>query len=117
MRSCILLLLMSALVEATEVKAPVAKVDATRLEKHGDVRVDPYYWLRDKKNPDVISYLESENRFTDEVMKPTEPLQKKLYDEILGRIKETDLSAPARRGPYLYYTRTEKGKQYPIYCR
>src|SRR4051812_18809056 len=108
------LIAMSAILEAANVTAPSAKINPSKLEKHGDVRVDPYYWLRDKKSPEVISYLEAENRYTDAIMKPTEALQKKLYDEILGRIKETDLSPPARRGPYRYYTRTEKGKQYAI---
>jgi oligopeptidase B len=80
-------------------------------------RQDPYAWLRDRDNPAVTAFLEAENRRTAEVMKDTEPLQEALYDEILGRIKETDLSVPVRRGPYFYYFRTGKGKQYAIYCR
>ncbi|MFY9733347.1 MAG: S9 family peptidase, partial [Candidatus Acidiferrales bacterium] len=79
--------------------------------------VDNYYWLRDKANPEVKAYLESENAYTDAVMKPTEPLQKTLYDEMLGRIKETDVEVPYKKGDYFYYTRTEAGKQYPIRCR
>ena len=86
-------------------------------EVNGHKLVDNYYWLRDKTNPEVKAYLESENAYTDEVMKPTEPLQKKLYDEMLGRIKETDVEVPYRKGDYFYYTRTEAGKQYPIRCR
>jgi oligopeptidase B len=73
--------------------------------------------MRDKKNPEVKAYLDTENTYAESVMKPTEELQKKLYDEMLGRIKETDLSVPYRKGGWLYYSRTEKGKQYPIYCR
>ncbi|HET8550409.1 MAG TPA: S9 family peptidase [Bryobacteraceae bacterium] len=108
---------MSVFAHPADLRPPVARVQPQKLEKHGDVRVDPYYWLRDRSNPEVIRYLEAENTYTEAVMAPAKPLQEKLYKEILGRIKETDTSAPARRGPYLYYTRTEQGKQYPIYCR
>jgi oligopeptidase B len=79
--------------------------------------VDNYYWLREKSNPDVIACLEAENAYTAAVMKPTEPFQAALYKEMLGRIKQTDLSVPYRLGDYFYYTRTEQGKQYPIHCR
>jgi oligopeptidase B len=79
--------------------------------------VDNYFWLRDKSNPEVRAYLEQENAYTDAVMKPTEPFQKKLYDEMLGRIKETDVEVPYKEGDYFYYIRTEAGKQYPIRCR
>jgi oligopeptidase B len=91
----------------------VAKVDTL----HGDKLVDEYFWMRDRKNPEVKAYLETENAYADAFMKATEPLQAKLYDEMLGRIKETDLSVPYRQAGYFYYSRTEKGKQYPIYCR
>src|SRR5438552_14094465 len=91
----------------------VAKVDTL----HGDKLVDEYFWLRDRKNPEVKAYLETENAYADAFMKPTESLQAKLYEEMLGRIKETDLSVPYRQAGYFYYSRTEKGKQYPIYCR
>ncbi len=79
--------------------------------------MDPYAWLRDRTNPEVIRYLEAENAYTEALMKPTEPLQKALYDEMLGRIKETDLSVPEKLDQYEYYSRTEKGKQYPFHCR
>ncbi len=79
--------------------------------------MDDYFWLRDRKNPEVKAYLESENAYADAFMKSTEALQAKLYEEMLGRIKETDLSVPYPKGNYFYYSRTEKGKQYPIYCR
>ncbi len=86
-------------------------------EINGRTLVDNYYWLRDKKNPDVKAYLEAENTYTDAVMKPTEGLQKKLYDEMLSRIKETDVEVPYKEGGYFYYLRTEAGKQYGIRCR
>src|SRR6266511_417010 len=98
-------------------KPPMAKKVAKVETLHGEKLVDDYFWLRDRKNPEVRAYLESENAYADAFMKPTETLQSKLYDEMLGRIKETDLSVPFRLGEFLYYSRTEKGKQYPIYCR
>ena len=84
---------------------------------HGDIRVDDYAWLRQKEDPGVIQYLEAENAFTDSVMKPTEELQEILYKEMVGRIKETDMDVPYPYGGYLYYSRTEEGKQYGINCR
>ena len=96
---------------------PTAKRVPNVTEVNGHKLVDNYYWLRDKTNPEVKAYLESENAYTDAVMKPTEPLQKTLYDEMLGRIKETDVEVPYKKGDYFYYTRTEAGKQYPIRCR
>jgi oligopeptidase B len=96
---------------------PVAKVVPKVDTVHGEVRVDNYYWLRERDNPEVIEYLKAENAYTEVVMKHTEPFQKKLYEEMVGRIKETDLSVPAREGDYYYYYRTERGKQYRIYCR
>ncbi len=73
--------------------------------------------MRERDNPKVRAFLEAENAYTESFMKPTEPLQKTLYDEMLGRIKQSDLSVPYREGDWYYYSRTEKGKQYPIYCR
>ena len=86
-------------------------------EIHGYTLKDDYFWLREKSNPEVIKYLESENAYTEEVMKPTKGLQETLYNEMLGRIKQTDLSVPSRLGEYFYYSRTEEGKQYPYRCR
>ena len=86
-------------------------------EINGDRLVDNYFWLREKTNPAVIAHLEAENAYTAAVMKPTEALQDKLYNEILSHIKQTDANVPYRWGHYFYYTRTEEGKQYPIYCR
>ena len=96
---------------------PVAKKVPKVTEINGRKLVDNYFWLRDKKNPEVKAYLEAENAYTDAVMKPTEPLQKKLYDEMLSRIKETDVDVPYQEGDYFYYSRTEAGKQYQIRCR
>ncbi|MCL4706972.1 S9 family peptidase [bacterium] len=84
---------------------------------HGDLRVDDYFWLREKTNPEVKKYLNAENAYAEQLLAPTKGLQEKLYQEMLGRIKETDLSVPYRQGDYFYYSRTEQGKQYSIYCR
>jgi oligopeptidase B len=86
-------------------------------EINGDRLVDNYFWLREKTNPAVIAHLEAENAYATAMMKPTEGLQDKLYTEILSHIKQTDANVPYRWGHYSYYTRTEEGKQYPIYCR
>jgi oligopeptidase B len=96
---------------------PVAKIEPTTTTLHGDVRVDNYFWLRHRDDPETMRYLEAENAYTQAMMKPAEPLQAKLYSEMLGRLQQTDLSVPVRRDNYFYYTRTEEGKQYPIYCR
>jgi oligopeptidase B len=96
---------------------PIAKTTAKIDTLHGDVLTDNYFWIRDKTNPEVIAYLNAENAYTAARMKHTEPLQQKLYDEMLSRIKETDLSVPYRDAGYLYWTATEKGKSYPIYMR
>ncbi len=99
------------------VRPPVAKIVPKSSTTLGDTRVDNYFWLRDRNNPDTIKYLEAENEYTKAQMKHADALQSKLYSEILGRIQQTDLSVPTKRGDYLYYTRTEEGKQYAIYCR
>src|ERR1700675_2940763 len=96
---------------------PVAKKVPHITEVNGHRMEDNYFCLRGKKNPEVRVYLEQENAYTDAVMKPTETFQKRLYDEMLGRIKETDVEVPYREGDYFYYTRTEEGKRYPIRCR
>jgi oligopeptidase B len=98
-------------------KPPAAKKVPKSVSMFGDTRVDDYGWIRDKGNPDAIAYLESENAYTEAVMKPTADLQKKLYDEMLSHIKQTDSNVPYRKGDYFYYTRTEEGKQYPIFAR
>ncbi|MFP6567608.1 MAG: S9 family peptidase [Dehalococcoidia bacterium] len=84
---------------------------------HGDARVDDYFWLRDRNSPEVTSYLEAENDYTQEMMKDTEELQQTLYEEMVARTKEDDASVPARKADYFYYTRREKGQNYAIHCR
>src|SRR6266851_1654925 len=96
---------------------PAAKKVPKVTEINGRKLVDNYFWLRDKQNPEVKAYLKAENAYTDAVMRPTASLQKKLYDEMLGRIKETDVDVPYKYGEYFYYSRTEAGKQYQIRCR
>lgn len=98
-------------------KPPVAKRVPHPSTIHGETRQDDYWWLREKENPEVRAYLETENAYTKAVMKPTEALQEKLYSEMLSRIKQTDSSVPYRDGDYWYYSRTEQGKQYTIQCR
>jgi oligopeptidase B len=107
-----------AVTVATPAAAPPAAKKATHMQTlHGDQLKDDYFWLRERENPEVKAYLEKENAYTEAFMKPTEQFQKTLYDEMLGRIQETDLSVPYRDRGWYYYSRTEKGKQYPIFCR
>lgn len=110
---------------AAKVLPPVAEKQPYVLSAHGDERVDNYFWMRDpvetrfaeRTDPKVIAYLEAENAYTEAMMQHTEALQQTFYDEMLARIKETDLSVPYRKGDFYYYSRTEEGKAYPIYCR
>ncbi len=81
------------------------------------MRDDPFSWLRGRDNPEVLKYLRAENAHLDAVLAHTRPLQERLFEEIKGRIKQTDASVPYRHGPFLYYTRTEDGREYPLYCR
>lgn len=97
--------------------APVAPKIPKTITVHGDTRVDDYFWLRDKQDPKVMEYLKAEETYTDAAMKPLDPLQNTLFKEMVAHIKETDQSAPYRRGDYYYYSRTEQGKQYAIICR
>jgi oligopeptidase B len=96
---------------------PVAAQHEHREVRHGATVIDPYFWLREKSSPEVVKYLESENAYTQAQTADLKPFEDKLYQEMLGRIKQTDLEVPVRRGEYLYYSRTEEGKQYPIRCR
>ncbi|MBJ6116807.1 S9 family peptidase [Pontibacter sp. BT310] len=100
-----------------EPKPPVAKKVPKELTAHGHTRTDNYYWLNERENPEVIAYLNAENDYTKKVMADTEQLQEKLFDEIVGRIKQTDESVPYKKNGYFYYTRFEAGKEYPIYAR
>jgi oligopeptidase B len=96
---------------------PLARREPVETVLHGDRRVDHYAWLRHKENPEVIAYLEAENAYTDAMLRPTENFQEALYQEMLGRILQSDLTVPYRLRGYLYFTCTEQGKQYPIHCR
>ena len=94
----------------TKVTPPVAEKQPSVFESGGDRRIDNYFWMRDRDNPKVQAYLEAENAYTQALMQHTETLQKQLYEEMLARIKETDLSVPYRKDDYYYYLRTEEEK-------
>lgn len=96
---------------------PRAPVMPRTLEKHGHVRVDEFFGFKDRDNPDVLNYLKAENEYANAVMAHTDALQAKLFEEIKGRIKETDLSVPFKMKGYRYYTRWREGAEYPLYCR
>ncbi len=111
------LLAPGALAQSAAPEPPVAKKVPHETLVNGTTLKDDYFWLRDRKDPDVMKYLEAENAYTAEVMKPTREFQESLYKEMLSHVKQTDLSVPAREGEYFYYSRTEEGKQYPYQCR
>jgi len=98
-------------------RPPIAKAVPHTRTVHEDRTTDPYFWLRDRSDPDTIAYLKAENKYTEALMQVTEKLQEELYQEILGRIVEDDLSVPVKRDNFYYYVRTEQGKAYAIYCR
>lgn len=107
----------TAMSESPKAAAPLARREPVEHVLHGDRRMDHYAWLRQKGNPQVIAYLEAENAYTDAVLRPTERFQEDLYQEMLGRIQQTDVTVPYRLRGYLYFSCTEQGKQYPIHCR
>jgi oligopeptidase B len=115
--SALVMISLSALPTSATSAPPIAERRPKDVSVHGDKRIDDYFWLREKDSPAVIDYLKAENAYTESVTAATKPLQDELYREMLGRIKETDQSVPARKGRYVYYTRTEQGKQYRIHCR
>ena len=98
-------------------KPPIAKRVEKKLSIHDDTRTDYYFWLNQREDPEVIAYLEAENKYTEKKLKHTEGFQKKLYDEMISRIKQEDQSVPYKDNGYYYYSRFEEGKEYPIYCR
>jgi oligopeptidase B len=102
---------------AEDLAPPVAASHPTVLTVHGDSRSDEWYWLRERENPEVVAHLEAENAYTKQALAHTDALQNQLYNEIVGRILETDLSVPAAKGDWWYYGRTVEGLQYPIACR
>ena len=99
------------------IQPPKAKKTPKVLTIHNDTRIDNYYWLNDKENPEVIAYLNAENAHTKQMMQHTEGFQKDLFEEMKGRIKEEDSSVPYKLNGYWYITRFEKDKDYPIYIR
>ena len=96
---------------------PMAEKKPKITKIHGETLVDDYFWLREKNSPQVMEHLKAEDAYAETLMKPTVPLQEKLYKEMVSHIKETDVNVPYLQDGYYYYSRTEKGKQYPIYCR
>jgi oligopeptidase B len=100
-----------------EIQPPIAKIIPHELEKHGHIRVDNYYWLNDRENPEVIDYLNKENEYYQKSTAHTKQLQKDLFEEMKARIKEDDESVPYLYNGYYYITKFEKGKDYPIYAR
>ena len=100
-----------------DIAPPVARKIPKEIIVHGDKRVDDYFWFREKTNAEVMAYLEKENAYADAVTKSLEKFQDHLYHEMLSHLKQTDSSAPVRRGDFLYYSRTEEGKNYRIHCR
>ena len=101
----------------TNIQAPIATKKAVNLEKHGDIRVDDYFWMKERDHPEVIDYLERENDYYDKMSSHTKSFQKDLFEEMKGRIKEDDASVPYKNNGYWYYTRFETGKDYPLFCR
>ena len=98
-------------------RPPIATRRPHRLERHGDVRVDEYYWLRDRDDPEVRAYLEAENAYLEDRLRHVRELRERLFEEIKRRIPQTDVSAPYRDGTHRYYWRYEDGRQYRIHCR
>ena len=96
---------------------PIARREPVEAVIHDDRRVDHYAWLRDKESAEVLEYLAAENAYTDAILEPTLALQEKLYQEMLGRILQTDLSVPYLLRGYKYFSRTEEGQQYAMHCR
>lgn len=115
--ACGVLLLFPACRLARQDKPPVARAVPTKLEKHGHVRIDDYYWLKNREDPAVLEYLKAENDYTARKMAHTAALQEKLFAEFKARIKQSDISAPYLRRGYYYYRRDVEGKNYPVYCR
>ena len=99
------------------IPAPLAAKKPKELTIHGDTRLDPYYWLNERENPEVIDYLTAENQYLDTMLAHTKPFQEKLYNELIGRIKQTDMTVPYKDNGYYYITRYEDGQEYPIHSR
>lgn len=98
-------------------KPPLAARVPKVLEMHGEKRVDDYFWMNDRNDPGIVAYLQAENEYAAAVMAPTVTLQARLYEEMAGRLKPDEVSLPVEDNGYFYYTRYEKGREYPLYCR
>src|SRR5262245_41279704 len=96
---------------------PIAPKIPYEITQHGITRVDEYYWMRDRENPETLKYLRAESDYLEEMLGHTKPLQEKLFLEMKSRIKETDSTVPEKKGEYFHYERVEQGRQYPIFCR
>src|SRR6266581_5772192 len=118
LRQFLLLGLLSTIPMHSQTQAlPTAPRIEHRETRHGATVIDPYFWLREKSSPEVVKYLEAENAYTEAMTGKLKPFSDAIYQEMLGHIKQTDLSVPTRRGEFFYYSRTEEGRQYPIQCR
>lgn len=113
----LLVALFSFGISSEDVQPPVAPKKPKTIRIQQDQVIDNYFWLREKTNPEVLQYLNAENAYAEKMLAHTKPLQEKLYNEMVSRIKETDLSVPFKMDDYFYYSKTEKGKQYPVYYR
>lgn len=108
---------MSKNTKTSDIKPPVAEKIPYKMEKLGDVRIDPYYWMRERDSKKVLDYIKAENDYMEATLKEAKPIEEQLFKEMKARIKEDDSSAPYLYKGYYYYSRYEKGKEYPIYCR
>ena len=114
---CLSVVLLVSACSDSDMRPPVAQKNAVELRLHGDVRIDEYFWLRERDNPEVIDYLEAENAYTEHMLEDSSGLFERLVEEMQARIKEEDASAPYKHGDYFYYYRYEEGEEYPVYCR
>ncbi|SDC49762.1 S9 family peptidase [Williamwhitmania taraxaci] len=110
-------LFVATIISCSRVKPPIAEKKPYEITAFGDTRIDPYFWMQERDTPAVLANLHAENAYANSVLKPTEALQEKLFNEMKGRIKEEDVTAPYFDNGYFYYTRFEKNQEYPIYCR
>ena len=115
--SILILVSLNVFAQEAKLQPPIAEIILHADTAHGEVRLDPYSWIRDKENPAVIDYLKSENEYGDSIMAASSNLQEKLFQEMKGRIKEDDSQPPYSKGSYLYYERREEGKDYKLICR
>lgn len=113
----ILILIIQSCSKGVNMKPPIAEKIPKELTIHGDTRTDNYYWMNERGTKKVEDYLNAENAYTKSMLSDVKDFENKLYDEIVGRIKQTDMSVPYKDNGYYYYTRYEEGKEYPVFCR